>query len=250
MEFLNKILESRDHVLGEIYIIRNQANGKCYVGQTVTHRKNHNKYRPFGYLGRFRDHVSEALCNTKKKQCSLLNNAIRKHGKEGFIVELITRCSLSEIDEMEKHMITVHGTLYPNGYNLTEGGKGALPKVSYTVDHVEHVQRTKISRSKSDATKALIAKRLQEHIHDNPTAIKRLSSNAKQQHLSNKMEKFKDVREMINKEDPYSHITCKSGRYWVTIHGVKTSFVGKFSSDNDLRQDAVNFINSLLSLAT
>ena len=44
-----------------------KINNKIYVGQAVTHRLNKNKYRYFGYEGRFKDHISEAINNTKKK---------------------------------------------------------------------------------------------------------------------------------------------------------------------------------------
>jgi hypothetical protein len=69
MENLDKILniDEKDKITGVIYIIENKETNKKYVGQTVSHRKNKGKYRPFGYVGRFNDHVSEALNNTKKK---------------------------------------------------------------------------------------------------------------------------------------------------------------------------------------
>lgn len=86
-------IESGDQVKGHIYVITNKNNGKNYVGQTLTHRLNRGKYKPFGYEGRFRDHLSEALCNTKKKQCSYLNNAIRKDGKDSFTCSLILECT-------------------------------------------------------------------------------------------------------------------------------------------------------------
>ena len=76
-------------VLGEIYCMTNTVTKKQYIGQTVSHRKNRIKYRPFGYIGRFNDHISEALNNTKKKQCTYLNNSIRKYGKDIFTVKLI-----------------------------------------------------------------------------------------------------------------------------------------------------------------
>lgn len=116
-------LNEKHKVMGEIYRIQNIANGKCYVGQVVTHRLNKGKYRPFGYVGRFNDHVSEAMNNTKKKQCTYLNNAIRKYGKDNFKVVFLRRCSLDQLDELEQQGIKIYGSLYPNGYNLTKGGK-------------------------------------------------------------------------------------------------------------------------------
>ena len=97
---MNDILTDKSKILGEIYIIRNVITNMNYIGQTVSHRKNHQKYRPFGYVGRFKDHVSEAICNTKKNQCWYLNNAIRHYGKEAFAVELIHVCNVN--DEVDR----------------------------------------------------------------------------------------------------------------------------------------------------
>lgn len=125
MDIKNKILEIDDKgkITGEIYLITNEENNKCYVGQVKSHRLNKNKYRPFGYIGRFNDHISEAINNTKEKQCTYLNNAIRKYGKEKFKVILLENCSVCDIDEREQYYITLKNTLFPNGYNLTKGGK-------------------------------------------------------------------------------------------------------------------------------
>jgi hypothetical protein len=137
-------------------------NNKQYVGQTVTHRKNNNKYRPFGYKGRLNDHISEAINNTKDKQCTYLNNAIRKYGKDKFVVELIITCSLKDADKTESEYIEKCNTFYPNGYNLTKGGK--------TTEHIKIERNDNLQDSKSrgrgfgykhkEETKAKISARL------------------------------------------------------------------------------------------
>ena len=75
-------------VTGEIYKITNLINNKCYVGQTRSHRLNRDKYRPFGYIGRFKDHISKATHTSKKSTCKYLNNALLKYGIENFKCEL------------------------------------------------------------------------------------------------------------------------------------------------------------------
>jgi len=115
-------LENSDQIRGILYKITNKANGFCYIGQTRSHRKNKDKYRYFGHIGRFKDHISEALNNTKKNQCKYLNNAIRQN-KDCFIVELLETCELDQLDEKEIHYIETYNSLFPNGYNLTKGGK-------------------------------------------------------------------------------------------------------------------------------
>ena len=122
-------LDEKNKICGELYIIKSNIDNKPYVGQTLSHRKNKGKYRPFGYIGRFNDHISEAINNTKRKQCTYLNNAIRKYGKDSFTVELITKCKIEELDELERKYIIEYNSYFPNGYNLTQGGK--------TVEHIK-----------------------------------------------------------------------------------------------------------------
>ena len=74
-----QIIDDKTKIYGEIYLIQCLVSKKCYVGQTLSHRLQHKRYRPFGTEGRWKDHVSEAINNTKKKQCTYLNNAIRKY---------------------------------------------------------------------------------------------------------------------------------------------------------------------------
>jgi hypothetical protein len=108
----------------DIYRIYRKKTNKSYVGQTKTKVINHGKLRDHGYLKRFKDHISEALNNVKRKQCHKLNNAIRKYGVNEFEVELITQCSLEQGDEYEIKYIEHYNTYY-KGYNLTTGGNGA-----------------------------------------------------------------------------------------------------------------------------
>jgi group I intron endonuclease len=106
----------------EIYKIINIKTKKIYVGQTVEYVLNHGKYRKYGADKRLKAHISEALCNTKKNQCKILNNSIRKHGAENFIVEIIELCDIEQADTQETKYITTFNSLYPNGYNIKFGG--------------------------------------------------------------------------------------------------------------------------------
>ncbi len=91
------------------------------MGQAVSHILNHKRYRPYGREGRFRCHVSEAF-STKQNQSHYLNNAIRKHGVINFNVELLEYCEITDADEREIHYIKELNSLFPNGYNLKNGG--------------------------------------------------------------------------------------------------------------------------------
>lgn len=121
LELSNKILDNSTERYCEIYKITNVSNGKIYVGQAVSHILNHKRYRPYGHEGRFRCHISEAF-SQKKNQSHYLNNAIRKSGVHDFEVDLIECCETSDSDSREIHYIKEFNSLYPNGYNLKNGG--------------------------------------------------------------------------------------------------------------------------------
>ena len=100
--------------LYQIYLITDLTNNKKYVGQVIQHR---------GYKTRFVEH----LCGTKTANTRMLSNAIKKHGAENFIIELIeSDIPESNIDQKEQFYIEKYKTyyIYKNGYNMTTGGQG------------------------------------------------------------------------------------------------------------------------------
>jgi hypothetical protein len=245
---MDSILEDKTLVKGQIYIISNLSTNISYVGQTVTHRKNHNKYRPFGYIGRFKDHISEAICNTKKKQCCYLNNAIRKYGAESFKVELIVNCELAELDSLEEKYIEEHNTLYPNGYNLTKGGK--VFKIPSDITN-ESELKTPVKRggckSRSQETKELISKRLKE-ANNNTEVREKFMKKAQAQHNDYKLDKFiEKLNEQIDIDNLDKYIFERSNKdvkyIRVKIGNAMTSFVGKYESMEELYKRARLFLD-------
>ncbi len=88
-----------------VYLITNTINGKRYVGQT---RRTLSR--------RWKQHCDSAGC------CAL-NGAIKKHGAENFIIEVICEpLTFDLMNEFEAEYIVRYNTLVPNGYNLTTGG--------------------------------------------------------------------------------------------------------------------------------
>lgn len=72
-----------------------------------------------------------------KGHCRALNNAIRKYGVENFKIEILLHwCDRKYLNKYERLFIKHYDTLYPNGYNLTEGGDS---KVSYTNDTKDRI---------------------------------------------------------------------------------------------------------------
>lgn len=250
---MESILDDDTYVYGHIYVITNKLTNKQYIGQTVTHRKNRNKYRPFGYVGRFNDHMSEAICNTKKKQCTYLNNAIRSYGKEAFEVELLLVCPREDLDRHEEEYISQYNTMYPHGYNLTKGGKVFKIVTSNECLPVQNPPRKRGgSTQRSQETRLKMSKRLKE-ICGTTEAKERQMVRSQMQHYASKVARFKGVTIDLSSLDQYLHIrTSKDGSKYIRImvDGKSTAFVGKYETLDVLKQKAIEFLQSIHSSAT
>jgi len=96
-------------VIGKIYKISNNFDQNEYIGQTWDTLE-----------FRFKTHCR------KSSECIRVRNAIQKHGKENFSIELIWsgECTQEELDSREISVIQENDTISPKGYNLLSGGKG------------------------------------------------------------------------------------------------------------------------------
>jgi len=95
--------------MGFIYLIENKINGKKYVGQTIQN----------DIKRRWNSHK-----NLKHKTVGkILLNAYKKYGTENFSYKIICICFDEDTNKYEKEYIKYNNTLYPNGYNLLEGGE-------------------------------------------------------------------------------------------------------------------------------
>lgn len=89
-----------------IYKITNKINGKVYIGQTIRTIEE-----------RWHEHCKPT------SDCGAIANAIRKHGRDSFTIELVdTANSIEELNAKEQEYIGKFNTMRPNGYNLTTGG--------------------------------------------------------------------------------------------------------------------------------
>lgn len=122
-------------MVGYIYLITDTTNGMQYVGQ---HHYDKQELDP-NYHGS--GHIIKSIY--KKRPHSL---------KEEY---LKTCYSQKELDELEKYFIFLYNTLYPNGYNLAEGGRGGIPceesrrKMSESNKGRHHTEETKRKISKT-----------------------------------------------------------------------------------------------------
>ncbi len=108
-----------------IYIIRNTVNEKVYIGQTSQSVRE-----------RFNQHMKPST--QKARGTYKLYNAIRKYGKDKFMVETLeTGIPEREIDRKEEEYIKKYDS-YFNGYNSTTGGDG---RTIYKIEDMELLKK-------------------------------------------------------------------------------------------------------------
>lgn len=106
---------------GLIYEVKNNENGKIYIGKT----KKHYGGESFGIEGRFKHHVTNAHTKSHHNDCPRLYNAIRKYGKDKFSIRLLMECKLEDCDTNETEFIKQFNSIDRDiGYNIALGGKG------------------------------------------------------------------------------------------------------------------------------
>lgn len=93
-----------------IYKITNTLNNKIYIGQTTQ-----------SMSARFSSHCR------KKVGRSYLTDAIKKYGKENFLIEQIDSAeTIEELNKKEEYWISYYNSTNKNiGYNLMSGGKNS-----------------------------------------------------------------------------------------------------------------------------
>lgn len=97
---------------GQIYIIKNFANNKIYIGQTT-----------IGTQKRFQTHIQEAFDEKKKEYHYCLSRGIRKYGKQAFDVAVLANdVPADKLDIVEAHYIDMYKANDPDyGYNMSAG---------------------------------------------------------------------------------------------------------------------------------
>lgn len=130
-----------------IYKVTNKVNGKIYIGKSVDIKR------------RWKDHIYESNVSEEKWQNNdrgvrtYFHSAIRKHGENNFIWEILEECDEDQLNKKEKYWIKKFGSNDPNiGYNMTIGGDG------YSSEGGENAPSCKITLEQCN----LIKKKLKE----------------------------------------------------------------------------------------
>lgn len=168
----------KDKICG-IYMIRNKANGKVYIGQSVNINR------------RWSDHIKSLQANSHYNE--YLQRAWNKYGSDNFEFSIVENCLVDDLNRLEIYYIADYYQSYnPDfGYNLTKGGDGVIPTEAV---------RKKMSDSK-------------KQLYQDPEYIKRMSEAQKGKKASdetkNKMsnsqkEKWKDQEFRKKMSDAHS----------------------------------------------
>lgn len=97
-----------------VYLRANKINGMKYVGQTKNFRTRENCWNSY----------KELYANRK------LSEDRNKYGLENFETIILAETeNKEEAWELEKKYIAEYNTKFPNGYNLSDGGKGPVGTV-------------------------------------------------------------------------------------------------------------------------
>ena len=128
-----------------IYKITNIQNNKIYIGQTI---------RPI--QNRFHRHINDALNNILDTHFA---RAIRKHGKNNFIIEQIDQAQTQdELNKKEQYWIQYYNSVQ-NGYNETDaiskcGGNTYQSKTEKEMEVIkEKIRQTKLGAKNPMAKK-------------------------------------------------------------------------------------------------
>ncbi len=259
-----EILRSDDGVMGIIYAITNTETGLQYVGQTVSHRENHNAFRPFGIHRRLLDHISSAFTKTQKGsmvKTSIFANMIRELGRpkaeQVLAIRLLRYCLRNRMDIYEDLYIKHLNTIHPNGYNALPGGQRrrqdsvairapAQVPSTYTPD-MEQVHK------RSEETRKKMSERGREY-HE------KFAEEAKQTFFANRDKRrdrkladsleFLKGKPVIDAEHPekYLKLYTKGGKgtYSVILPGGKrVDFISQLETEEQSKERAISFLREL-----
>lgn len=97
---------------GFIYIIKNFANDKIYIGKTERDVQK-----------RFTEHLTESRAKNSATYNYCLSRAIRKYGEQAFDFAILAEnVPLDKLDLIEAHYIDMYQSNNPDiGYNISKG---------------------------------------------------------------------------------------------------------------------------------
>ena len=188
----------------KIYRITNLVNSKIYIGQTKSSLKQ-----------RWNKHCS------KTSHCKLLLNSINKYGKDKFTIELIEELENKDIaNHREQELIKSNNSMFPSGYNLTNGG--------FSFEHSQ-ITKVKIGLAHKGLKRSKSAK-----LNMSKASLGKVISEQQKQAISNTLLKKSKARSVICID---TGISYRSARYAAKCMNLN---IGGLSKVLNNKQNTVN----------
>src|SRR6266404_2350216 len=132
-----------------VYVIRNQVDGKGYVGKT------------FDPESRWYRHKRLAATGAD----TYLYRAMRKHGADSFTFAVVESCGANEAlaFEREQYWVKALFTRAPVGYNMSDGGEGQTGFKHSEESKPKMASRPQLGKPPSEAHRASIAAGLRRY---------------------------------------------------------------------------------------
>lgn len=137
MKFTKEEINTNVPNICGIYLIRNNENGKCYVGQSIYLQK------------RLLTHVNPKTWN-KVKNKMIIYQAFLKYGIDNFEFEILYTNEGTDygnikpiLDELEKKYISEYNSK-ENGYNQTLGGDAGVLGLKMTKEQCKHQREARM----------------------------------------------------------------------------------------------------------
>lgn len=129
-----------------VYCIRNEIDGKCYVGKSTNIPK------------RWKEH--KALLRKGHHHNKHLQCAWNCYGEDSFNFMVLEYANPEELGELEIAYISKHKAFGENGYNFTMGGDGGLLGMPKTEETRHKISKANKGRQHTPEEKAKVSKAL------------------------------------------------------------------------------------------
>ena len=113
-----------------IYKYTNKITNEVYIGQARNLKS------------RYKQHERNYINNNKhnKEYNSLLHQKMREYGYDNFDYEIITECSIDDLNKLEIYYINYYDSIFPKGYNVAAGGSnGGHPNALNNINEVYEI---------------------------------------------------------------------------------------------------------------
>ena len=187
---------------GVIYRYYNRVNGKSYVGQTTNFNR------------RERAHTNGNGSNSRT-----LHNAIKKYGKDAFVVEILEEDVPEELlNKLEILHIRFWNCVSPKGYNLTSGGERAIP-----CDDT----RRKMSEAKKGKPSPRKGVKLSLEVRRQMSECRKGKRKGQENHFFGKKHTPESIQRMVEAQTGKKHSPETRRRMSEAHRGEKNHFFGK-----------------------